>query len=510
MTARFAGSRTLDERRRRWLASHETEQPSTTRPRKTGEDPGDSAEPARVQITHFPVRKIISPKGWKIALVAVVSLLAGASLVAAAYFGSEHAESLGPGWQRLFPVSGGGLVRLFEAGLLILSGQLAWLVWWLRARSLRDFDGQYHVWLWASVAVMFTGLGWLGGWHWAWSETFCWLSTTDFPQRAVLCWLLPGTLAGGVIWKKLRADMRDCQSSSVLFWMVGVCFLGACAFRLRLDHAPWPETTRQLVGSSLQMLTCVGVFAAFLVHARFVLHVSLEAPAARPSILSKMRERILVAVKKLPKPRFSLAWISLPKFPKRSKSASTKAKPTRRDKKAKTEKTVAETSPSQSEPSSSEEGTQPESSSKPVAPKTSRRKPTKSRTKSKPTEEPQAESDGSSATEQPESKLTEKSTPQARAENPKRTPAKAGERVSNESEDATDIPESKPKDSSAAKPEPSKEAPAVDDQESSQASDSSEPHLRLDEPLDPEMLKGLSKKERRRLRKLHKDAQRKK
>lgn len=486
MTARFAGSRTLDERRRRWLASHDAEQPPSTRSPKTGRDSEDIAEAAQVQVTHFPVRKVISPKGWKIASVGLVALLVGSALIAASYLGKAHTDALGPGWKRLFPAGGGGLIRFYQAGLMIVSGQVALLIWWVRSRSLRDFDGQYYVWLWAAVSAIFAGLGMFGEWHRAWSETICWLSSTDFPQREVLCWMLPATLAGGVIWRKLRADMRDCRSSSLVLWVVGICYLGACAFRLRLDQAHLPELTRQQVGASLQMLASVGVFVSFLAHARFVLHVSPEPPAERPSLWAKVMQRVFAAIKKLPKPRLKFGWMSFLKWPKRSKTASAKPKSTRKNKKAKEPEIKTETSPSQSK-----DGSESEPTPKPASRRKSRQKPAKSRSKPEPAEQPEEDTTEPAVTEAPESDAAKKDAPAQ--------------------QDNSETDNSKTRDSHPAAKDTSPQSNEVsENRETSNSSASSEPQLRLDQPLDPDMLKGLSKKERRRLRKLHRDAQRKK
>ncbi|MCA9071620.1 MAG: hypothetical protein KDA84_21990, partial [Planctomycetaceae bacterium] len=120
------------------------------------------------------------------------------------------------------------------------------------------------------------------------------------------------------------------------------------------------------------------------------------------------------------------------------------------------------------------------------------------------------EGDNSSISE--ETKSAEKPAPQPTQENPKPEEPKktesAKEPVANSKADLQTTP-SQPKESPVAKTDRAETATKTGNQQAKESSPPNEPQLRLDDPLDPEMLKGLSKKERRRLRKLHKDSQRK-
>ena len=235
--------------------------------------------------------------------------LMGAGILAAA-MSTADSRTLGPGWSRLIHPHGGRLARLFQAGLLLIGGQCALVIWWARSQSLRDFKGRYHVWLWAAIGLMFAAGGLAGQWHWAWSDTVCWLWSARFPQRDVLCWMVPALIVAGILWRKLRADMRDCTTSSLLLWLAAGASLGACLFRLGIDRTGWDVPTRQFSGACLQMLTCTALFVSFLVHARFVIHFSAEPPAHRPSLWARCFEGLKFLLSKLPKPKRKLrfAW----------------------------------------------------------------------------------------------------------------------------------------------------------------------------------------------------------
>jgi len=208
MTARFAGSRTLDERRRRWLASNESEQAADSKTAKPQPTSAENPAPVELRITQFPIRKVISPKGWKIAGVGLLVLLCGAAIVALGAEAVQIPSWLKPGWTRLVGAGGGKLARLFHAGLLMASGQLALLIWWGRTQSLRDFDGRYYVWLWSGLTAQLAGWALLGEWHWVWSDLLCTLWSARFPMREVVCWMAPVLGPVSSDWKWTAADCR--------------------------------------------------------------------------------------------------------------------------------------------------------------------------------------------------------------------------------------------------------------------------------------------------------------
>ncbi len=463
MTARFAGSRTLDERRRRRLATNESDRiPAASAENPPQNSPAET-NPRKARLGQFPIRKVISPKAWKIALAGVLAGLMGLMILAAGATSTPDPAMMGPGWQRLMDANGGSLARLYRAGLLMMSGQLAFLIWWGRSRSLRDFEGQYRIWLWAAATMMFAGWGLLGNWHWAFSETVCRLWSARFPQREVVCWLFPSALVAGLIWRKLHADMRECKSSFLLLWLAAMACLAAGIFRLGIDRTGWPSSTKQLAGAGLQMLACVSLFASLLAHARYVIHISAEPPQPRHTVWARLFSGIRFAFQKLPKPRLSAL------IKKR------KAKPKTQSAKSAKQKAQAATPDASATDQTSVKATTKTTAKKPAPRKPA--KPPEPKPEIKPvlTEKPQA-------TDPPANPVPGNAKPKFPAAEAKPTPP------------ATE--------NKAVPPAPKTPEPA-------QKEASSEPQLRLDDPLDPNELKGLSKKERRRLRKQHKDSQRK-
>src|SRR5580658_10269081 len=110
----FAGSRSLDERRRRRLAVEsddaQAEVPAAPIPRRVSaiKTPAKSRGPGQ-----FPLRKIISSRLWKHATVGLSGVLLAGGIVFAGWLAQTHPDRLGPGFARLFDLSSASLARWY-------------------------------------------------------------------------------------------------------------------------------------------------------------------------------------------------------------------------------------------------------------------------------------------------------------------------------------------------------------------------------------------------------------
>jgi hypothetical protein len=486
MTARFAGSRTLGERRRRYLASNERDAQASseaTPPSKAADHPRDV-----LALRHFPLRKVISPKTWKITLTGLLAACLGAIIVGLEFGGWAAEDALGPGWERLLQGPGASPNQLLQAGLLMASGQLALVIWWARSQSLRDFEGQYRIWLWAALALLLAGWGWLGQWHWVLSDTIGWIWSARFPKQEVLCWLIPLCLVAGLLWKQLSTDMRACKASCALMWLGLAMGLAACVFRLELDRTGWTAELKHLAQAAFQTASCVGIFLSFLVHARFVIHISAEAPELRPTLMDRILQAIQSLFRKLPWPRlsFSALWKRKARL-----ATETPVKTPKRSKKPSAPEVDAKIS--KPEPS---EAKATESAPKAMDKNPVSRKPAG------------VESNSSQVkAEQPTSSL-------AAAKNVKPVDPSPSKPAAPKTEPPKPVKTEAPVIAKTAQPSPPTKPPAApapvprEETDEDQEDDADETHYRVDRPIDPGQLRGLSKKERRKLRKQHRDAQR--
>ncbi|MEZ6049586.1 MAG: hypothetical protein R3C11_29200 [Planctomycetaceae bacterium] len=235
----------------------------------------------------FPVRKLISPRPWKHAMVgAFLFVLSGLILLAGLHL-EAHPEQFGPGFLKLFQFDTGRAVNYFCGGLMTLAGEIAFLIWWARSRSLHDYNGNYRVWAWAATFGVVFGFCLLTEAHVAFSLTIFWLWNLDFWKQDVLCWLAPSlVITGGLFWP-LRHDMFDCKTSRSLFAFASGCWVIIAFMQLGFE---FPGTqNQQAARAAVGMLGALSFYMSMLMHARFVLYETAEAPVViqNPSLVKR-------------------------------------------------------------------------------------------------------------------------------------------------------------------------------------------------------------------------------
>lgn len=308
MTTRFAGSRCVDERRRRRLAGEadETESAAATVSfgenddveSPNGESAADELNSSDVRISHFPVSRLISPKLWKLWAVGVLGLLAGINLLVAGSTTPATAQQFGPGFEFLFNLEAGRAVGPFATLMLLVSSQLAWFIWWVRSRSPHDFDGHYRAWCVCAVLGLGATLTFVCDLHLAWAMTAEWLWDYSFWKHETLIWLAPMALASLLALRALHHEMRDCRSSLTLLWLAAISAAGVAAMQLDLVHLPLAANEILLVGWGVKLTACWFLAMSLLLHARHVVHVTPDPAQRRPGLLRVVK---LMRLPKLPR-----------------------------------------------------------------------------------------------------------------------------------------------------------------------------------------------------------------
>jgi len=311
MTTGFAGSRCLDERRRRRLVSEADEHELNTETASALGDDGrlpDVGPEAEAGVSHFPIGRLISRKLWKLWAVGVLALLVGGNLLLAGTVATAESGQFGPGFAYLFDLTAGRTLKPFATLLLLLATQLAWFIWWVRSQSPRDFDGRYRLWSWCAVLGTSATLVVVGDLHHAWSKTAMWLWDLDFWKVEIVVWLLPVCLAAAWTLRTLHREMRDCRSSLALLWLAATCGLCIAGLQLNVVKLPLSAEENRLMSWGMDLAACWLLFMSLLLHARHVVHVTHDPAQIRPAVFR---------LKSL---------LRLPRFPKRKLRAKAAAK----------------------------------------------------------------------------------------------------------------------------------------------------------------------------------------
>jgi hypothetical protein len=283
MAAQFAGSRSLDERRRRRLATESDEAASESIvapiPRRI---PAAKTPTRQRGPSHFPLRKAISSRLWKHAGVALLGLGLSVGILAGGFAAQTHPARLGPGLTWYLDLTAARLVRWYVASALFLASQFALLLWWLRSQSLQDFKGGYRGWACCAVLGFLAAFAIQTDAFRAWSTTVDWLWHVDLRHKQALSWLVPVFLCALPAWRFLHREMRDCRMSLTLLWFA-VVLSGALAAIALCGPMPLDPTSARIVQCGVAMLAAQCLCLSFLFQARHAIYVTVEPPAERPA-----------------------------------------------------------------------------------------------------------------------------------------------------------------------------------------------------------------------------------
>lgn len=309
--ASFAGSQRGDRRRRR-LAADTDDQAA----RRVGH--GDTIDGTvlgqRVDAAHaqeaaaenssltvpslmLPVAAIVPVGWWKYWAAGLACLVLGAGTVAGGHYAEGWIASVGPEIAGLFALPEAPLARWYSSLLLFVSAQLACLIWWARSRSANDFNGRY--WLWVRIACLWLALS---GALATGAQTAL-VAAAHRISPAAPSWLtelVPMLAFGGWVVRALSREMGGCRASRGMLYAAATAYLAAVA--LGLDRDPIvPAGSRPAFIQAMLLLGHIGLFLSMWLHARHVVHCTAD-----PAKLPARRWR-------LPRPHLNLARWRIPR-----------------------------------------------------------------------------------------------------------------------------------------------------------------------------------------------------
>ncbi len=282
MNVGFAGSKHLDERRRRRLAGEaNTLKVEAETPGRSDGSPGGVAERPWPFLPKDPLVQLLVPRRWgPVATAAVVGLAICGLTLLAGHDLNRTAQWLGPDLAALFDLSTGRLVNFLSTFLLLLAAQLSVLVWWVRSASPRDFEGRYQVWARAAAVWLTFAFALNTGAHHAFSRTVLRALDglgLDLWRAEPLFWLVPSGLIGLLLFQQLRRDMRACHvSGTCLGLAAGCCVLAAVAefWSGQVLGRRDAQTVSAATSLAAHYFVCLAVW----LHARHVVYVSADPP----------------------------------------------------------------------------------------------------------------------------------------------------------------------------------------------------------------------------------------
>lgn len=269
MSIGFAGSRGMDDRRRRRLA-----QAAETAERRPPVRPPVPAAPTRFAAS--PIESVVRPQLWVNLLLAVLALtVCGGAIYLGEWIGRNQ-----PAANSSFG-SRGLLLRTIDACLFLFGAQLAAAIHWYRARSRKDFNARYRIWHFVVPSLLAFGFCAATDAHlvvaeWAQSR---WRVAGD--HAPALIWMVPAGIVLLAMVRLLQTEMRGTIAAAPSLWMAILAAVANAAVILRAP-VPIDDATLAIVGRCSMLLWPLGLMLSLLFYARSVIYVTNE-PSALPS-----------------------------------------------------------------------------------------------------------------------------------------------------------------------------------------------------------------------------------
>lgn len=174
--------------------------------------------------------------------------------------------------------------------MLLVGGQLAMLIGWIRSESQLDFQGRYRWWkllalalLGAAVLRLTDSSGWVSDQIISLIEMMT--GPLDSARRAVL--LVPALIAGVLLVYRIVPDMQRCFGSQLIMVLAVVATVAQTGWGV-MEF----QDVSHRVTASLDLIVPVLLFSSLLLHAHYVVYINHDPPVL---IQKSVTEAVLVA-----------------------------------------------------------------------------------------------------------------------------------------------------------------------------------------------------------------------
>jgi len=275
MSIQFAGSKSSDDRRRRRLVVNVDDPDADDA--AVGEGlPGSGV--ASELVASAAAAPWVPVYEWRLWTYAVLMALFVSAAAFALTMPNAFRPELGPLTRHLLQGDRPVLAVLIQTTFCFLAAELAILIGWYRAQCKLDFRGHYRVWPWATALFAVAAICSATNLHGLVGEIV--ERTGLIPWRArVVSWMLPASLAALPLVLLLDRDVRRSRSSLYTLrvaWLLAVTSAWLELFATDLHSWDWVGPARLI----LPMYAMATVFVGLWLHARVVAYICPDPPDA--------------------------------------------------------------------------------------------------------------------------------------------------------------------------------------------------------------------------------------
>jgi hypothetical protein len=273
MSIQFAGSKSLDDRRRRRLVVNSDE------PGADGTATGQRTSTGQISselVASEAAAPWVPVYEWRLwTYAALIGLVVSAAAFALARPIAFRPE-LAPLTRHLLDGDRPVLAILIQTTFCFFAAQLSLLIGWYRAQCKLDFRGHYRVWYWAAVVFSIAAVCSATNAHGLLGQII--ENTQLFSWRPrVVSWLLPALVVSLPLVLLLDRDVRRKRSSLYtlrLAWLLALVSAGFELFATEVHARPWGPAARVI----LPMFAMGAIFVGFWLHARVVAYICPDPP----------------------------------------------------------------------------------------------------------------------------------------------------------------------------------------------------------------------------------------
>mgnify|MGYP003325178394 FL=1 len=273
MSIQFAGSKSSDDRRRRRLLVNTDDQAADE---ATGDEGLYGAGVTSELVASSAAAPWVPVYEWRIWTYASLILLALSGAAFALSMPMAFRPELAPLTQHLLQGDRPVLAVVIQTTFCFLAAQLAILIGWYRAQCKLDFRGYYRVWPWVAAVLGMTALCSATDIHGQFGLIVENTGLVEWRPR-VISWLLPASLVALPIVVLLDRDVRRSRSSLYTLRFTWLLALGSAwleLFAADLTMYPWITPTRIIV----PMFAMASLFVGFWFHSRTVAYICPDPP----------------------------------------------------------------------------------------------------------------------------------------------------------------------------------------------------------------------------------------
>ncbi len=276
MSIQFAGSTSSDDRRRRRLVVNADDPGADETMGGEGLSAGGVASELVASAAAAPWVPVYEWRVWTYAAL-IGLVLSGASFALAMPLAFR--PELTPLTQHLLQGERPVLAALIQTTFCFLAAQLAILISWYRAQCKLDFRGYYRVWPWTALVFAIAAFSSATNAHGLLGQILERSGLLSWRANVVV-WLLPAAIAALPLVVLVDRDVRRSRSSLFTLrvgWVLALVMACLELFAVELQILPWTAAARVI----LPMFVIATMFVGLWLHARVVAYICPDPPEAQ-------------------------------------------------------------------------------------------------------------------------------------------------------------------------------------------------------------------------------------